>query len=356
MVLMCANLKVEREAPETAPGASSGKSGFIAPIPIPIPAHPRVCWLSKVSASSYDAGNGIDEINRPAIAVAGAFPGSPSEGSLMRAYTIPTIVFVAVVAAASFPIDANAKYWRLAFGAATTAAGEQITTRSSYTSDFSSRERSDFSFGQGVSIDGAVGIEVGERVGLELAVGYLHGSATRSDSTSSSSGSTSVSWVEQSGRALRFTPAVVVGGRLGKMTVQARIGAIVAVPWVLLHDEDTTDNATTVIEAELSGGVALGFCGAAGLLIPVSSNLSVLAEVTYQGMSYQPETGTLTSYTEDGVDKLGELTTRKKETTFSDSISSSYNTPPQEGVPDVGPSIRAPFSSVGLSVGLQMQF
>ena len=60
------------------------------------------------------------------------------------------------------PIDAPAVevYARLGAGAAMSAAGEHITVKSSYSKEFSSSERAEFSLGKGLGVDAAVGLQL----------------------------------------------------------------------------------------------------------------------------------------------------------------------------------------------------
>ena len=155
---------------------------------------------------------------------------------------------------------------------------------------------------------------------------------------------------------VRVQPAVVIRSSPAGTALFARVGVVLGFASALVHEQDTEKGVTTVTEAELAGGIALGFTGAVGAEFAISERLPLVAEAACTGMSFRPATAKLTLRTENGVDKLGTMTTRQKETEFQDSVFSSKGAPANDGAPKQSGAIRIPFSSVGLGLGLKVRF
>lgn len=265
---------------------------------------------------------------------------------------------IVLVAAAPQEARAGDIYLRFAVTGAMSAAGDQTTIKSTYNSQLSSRDSTDFSFGRGVSIDGAIGVALADHVALEVAAGYLYGVPLTVNKASAytSSGSTTVSLEEDSGRMIRLVPAVVLNATVGSLLVYTRVGAAIGLPRVLVAEEETTNGVTTITEMEASGGLAFGFHAAAGVEFPLTQGLALMLEINHIGMSYKPQKASLVKQTENGVDTLGTLTTFDKEVVFTDSYTHAANEQPSKASPKEASSVRLPFSNVGFALGLQLAF
>ena len=246
-------------------------------------------------------------------------------------------------------------YLKFGGSAATAVAGEMITVRSTSTDSLDSTDRAFYSVGQGVSADGAVGFVIAEHFALELGVGYLYGLNTVA-TYDGSFGSASYHWTDTvSGSLLRFTPAIVVSTELGAFSPYSRFGVVLGIARATHRSDDLDSGTTTVRESEFTGGLAVGLSGACGLDFAVSDRWSLFAELSFMAMSYSPTDGRVTVSTENGVDKLGTMTTREKEVEFRDSRVENTSSQPSEGMPDQSSSISIPFSNVGFGVGLKFR-
>lgn len=258
----------------------------------------------------------------------------------------------------AMPVDAAASdvYARIAATGAASAAGEHMTVKSTYSDSLSSTERAEYSLGKGLSLDAAVGVALSPGISGEVSVGYLYGLETLSESSMTLSGSTSINKDSVSGRMLRLQPAIAIRSQLAKTTVYGRFGVLLGLATALTHEEETEAGVVTVAEAELTGGFALGFTGAVGVELAVGDRVDLFAEAAYVGVSYQPTSASLVKYTENGADKLGSLTTRKKETEFQDSVTTDTSAQPNEGAAKLSPMVRIPFSNVGVGLGVKFRF
>ncbi len=113
---------------------------------------------------------------------------------------------------------------------------------------------------------------------------------------------------------------------------------------------NTTDQITTYS----GGGLQVGFHGALGLSYTVTNMLSIFGEITTTLQNWVPAEGLVTTYNVNGVDQLNQLPTYQKQTNYVSS--GSFNNTYKPGSPDQEPQIHLPFSSVGITIGVIINF
>lgn len=221
------------------------------------------------------------------------------------------------------------------------------------------------SYGQGASMGLDIGFAFNEYISAELGISYLFGTPMKVtsyyewDSQTYDRASTMMT-----ARMLRLTPSAVL--TIGKKRFRPYMKAGLAIG-VLGHIEYETDRLivresypvpygyrSTIRHVwEFSGGVALGFSGAAGVRFNLNERFTFFAELPIIIQSYAPTEGRLTEYIQDGFDRLPTTSASIKEIRFVDELSGEA---PIAEVPSEKLTIWHPFSSVGLSVGVQFCF
>jgi opacity protein-like surface antigen len=205
--------------------------------------------------------------------------------------------------------------------------------------------------GGGFNVNAAFGYKFSDYIGLELGVNEFIGLTKKMNRTDP----TSTMEVKMSGMMLQLVPAVLITPNLEKVNPYARLGMIVGVlPSITIKNSDnsTTGGTSTDVETKmkLSGGVALGFTAAGGVMFNLSDNLSLYGELVYNGITYAPSKGVYKTYTVNGTDRLGDMTTKEKEIDFVKKYDANEEIP--DGSPSKEAKVSFQFSDVLLNVGV----
>ena len=209
--------------------------------------------------------------------------------------------------------------------------------------------------GTGFHLNIAAGYYVNKNIAVELGVKDFWGTNIKSTYTTSGEGGTLTDILRLRGMMVMVTPAVVLTTEMGKWDPYARFGMPIGiVPRVYEKQEQTGGNNTTIYEGVYKGGIPIGFNAALGVRYNISDNLDVYGEVNCNGINYSPKKYILKTYTENGVDELGTLSTYQKEVQFVRKYDDFENIPQDEPRKQLKETF--PFSNVELSVGINMRF
>jgi len=159
-----------------------------------------------------------------------------------------------------------------------------------------------------------------------------------------------------SSKMLRVIPAIVIASGLEGFNPYARVGLVVGAGSILYEFEDNDQGDVSVAKMKLNGGIALGLNAAIGAIFSLNDNLSLFGEIDMYNLSYAPTKGELTEATYNGTDVLPNMTTSDKEIEFVDSYTYNYNSPPPDSQPSQALKQKLPFGSVGINVGLRIDF
>ena len=238
-------------------------------------------------------------------------------------------------------------------GSATNYTSTQSGSSTSFT-----EESVKVSYGKGVNFGLSAGYFFSDNFGFELGLDYLMGGKVVD--LSKYEGTTPpypYTWTTTtSASMLRIMPVFVIKASGNSISPYAKFGLTVGSGKINGKEELAGSNGTGFTEYEFTGGMAIGFNAAFGVDISISDKMSLFGEMRYIGLNYAPSKGTLLKYEEDGVDKMGEQTTRDKEIEFKDKLSGSSGTPSDPNKPDEMLKFGNPFSSIGLNVGLKFNF
>ena len=214
--------------------------------------------------------------------------------------------------------------------------------------------------GSGLPFVAAAGYYFGEHFGVELGVDYFLGFPNKIvDNTQGS-----ISTRKLSGDMLSLVPAFVMKFDAGKVKPYARLGIIIGV----LNSAKTvnvmsgTSSGAKLLPyfgsgdftAKDYGGIAIGAQAAVGAELPLNNLLSLFGEVNLNGISWSPAKGKYTKYSENGVDVLGNMTTRDKSWVYVKKLDLTETIPDSD--PEKYKKINYSFANVGLIVGVKINF
>ena len=215
------------------------------------------------------------------------------------------------------------------------------TQRIAATQNESSMEGIYGSFGEGPKSGASAGHMFSTNIGMELGLSYWPGKTFEWSTTDGPSRTSESAY----GSGFVITPAVVISSGMQTVTPYARVGLVLGL--LKVTDETTsseTNQPTQEYTFEETGGLAVGYSGAIGVVISTSGTVDFFAEVDLQSVTHSPSTIELTRYTVGGVDELYMVQ------------NTTYNT--EESIPiDSRNSVlamRNPFSSIGITVGMRI--
>jgi outer membrane protein W len=230
---------------------------------------------------------------------------------------------------------------------------------SSNTTTIDETEVIKFSFGKGINAGLSFGYMFNENIGAELGVQYLIGGKTKYTQTNTGGFSNSTTNGDVSAKMVQIKPSIVLATAIKNTTPYAKLGMVIGTSKMTSNETFTTTSGpsfTNTQTLELKGGIALGFTAAMGLNFSVSNNLSISGEVNMVNMQYTPQKGSLTKYTENGVDKLSTLSVNNKEFEFNKKYTRNSSVPTPSTSPSQRDAFSTPFSSIGINVGVKYNF
>jgi hypothetical protein len=202
-----------------------------------------------------------------------------------------------------------------------------------------------------------------DNVGFELGTSYLIGaSQTKLDGTEVKMGS-----AEAKSSGIRLAPQLVLKSGTG---LYSRVGLIIpvagktiatfeAMPEAISLPDGTVIMGTKDGTQEFKGVFSIGVIGAIGYNYALSDKLDIFAEAEYIGLSIKSGTAELTEFSlkmPDGTEvaTLSDLSYSKKYTEFVDELKATDNTDTKKATKELRQ--EAPFSSIGLNIGIVMKF
>lgn len=214
------------------------------------------------------------------------------------------------------------------------------------------------SYGQGMNTTLKLGFMFNDNMGIEFDASYLLGATQTIDKSTDY-------LMEAKSNGLRIMPQLVYKLDNG---FYGRFGMIIPVMGKTVrtekHDKFQVGPTTYVVketEMESRGEFSIGFAGAIGYSFELSDNMSLFGEIEYIGLSIKSGEAEVTKFELDNKDQLANLKTGQIEYIFLDEVdNSSDNTPLNPNYDLDKPTAllgqRAPFSSIGLNVGITMSF
>ena len=186
-------------------------------------------------------------------------------------------------------------------------------------------------FGKGVSISGALGYNFSTYLAGELDLIYKL-PVEFEETLQAVSSYTARNTI--TGSFFGFAPSFVINVPLDKVKPFMKLGLLIALPST---EYEITDSEGNKVKGVFKGGVDFGLTGAAGILIPISDQISITAEIDFVSFDWKPDEVEVTD-----TDGNTEVIKLENEYTSTDENRD-------------GP-VFIPFSNVGLNVGAQIGF
>jgi opacity protein-like surface antigen len=186
-------------------------------------------------------------------------------------------------------------------------------------------------FGKGINILGALGYNFSSYLAGELGFNYklpVEFEQTLQAVSSYTARNTIT------GSFFGFAPSFVISVPLNNVKPFMKLGLLVALP---ATEYEITDSEGNKAKGVFKSGVDFGLTGAAGILIPVSDQISINAEIDFVSFDWKPDEVEVTD-----TDGNTEVIKLENEYTSTDENRD-------------GP-VFIPFSNLGLNIGIQIGF
>ncbi|WP_394760169.1 outer membrane beta-barrel protein [Flavobacterium sp.] len=214
----------------------------------------------------------------------------------------------------------------------------------------SSNENVKLSLGKGLNFGGTIGYQFHKNIGAEIGINYLISDKTTGSSKyiDGSNYNTSLST-----KMFQIKPTVVLSTDFEKINPYVKIGAIIGLGKIYMEGFGLDVTDTYYDKTEMNGGIAMGVTASFGLNYNIHKNFDIFSEASLNALNYTPKKGTLTAYTENGIDKLPTIPVRGKEYVYVDTTSYTSGGPIDDSKPRETMSTKYPFSSIGINIGIR---
>ncbi|WP_394759392.1 outer membrane beta-barrel protein [Flavobacterium sp.] len=214
------------------------------------------------------------------------------------------------------------------------------------------------SLGKGLNFSGQFGYMFNKNVGAEIGVGYLIGSETTATNSDINSFNSNTSTNTLKANQIQIKPTLVIAAGFEKINPYAKIGLVMGMSKTMYTNNEIDTNSfgtdITYMEAEMTGGLMLGFRASAGLNYALNDKISLFAELTSINGKIKPTKGEITTYTENGVNVLPDFTYNDSHFEFIDEGTFTGPEPDSVAQKALRPNFSA--SSLGLNFGVAFHF
>lgn len=253
---------------------------------------------------------------------------------MSRTIALFCLILAATVAAAQdFYVAVNGAY---GLGAGTQLLNTNVVatgTASTYEGVFGS-------LGEGAKFGVSGGYMFTNHFAAELGVSYWLGKKIGSTYTSP----TSTASYDLSGTGFLAVPSLVFLSNLKPVNPYGKFGLIVGFLKSKQEVSSRDAGGTSEYTIDETGGPAIGFAGALGVIVPTGGAVDFFAEVGLHSLTYSPSKAELTKYTVNGQDRLPSVAHPSYD--FKESFTNTTQ--------NVNMAVRRPFSSIGFSAGVRL--
>lgn len=210
------------------------------------------------------------------------------------------------------------------------------------------------SLGQGFALGGNVGYMFNKHIGTEIGITYLWGKTFEARKHSEMSNEK----YTLSSSMFRFSPSIILQAGFENINPYAKFGLVFGVGKVIYTYDDYFIPQTN--ETKYYGGMAFGINAAIGAIFKLNDRFSLFGEINTINMSYSPTKSEITEASENGQDILPNLSVYNKEVEYFDNyVKKKYD--PEHPEPDYNQprqemKFKLPFGSLGLNIGLKINF
>jgi hypothetical protein len=200
----------------------------------------------------------------------------------------------------------------------------------------------------------AGGYSLNSNLGTELGLGYFSGFKNEVEYDK---GQTNESKINLTGQMYQVIPALVYSVNISHVHPYLRAGLILGMPQYTIEFQNSFKNfngGNSEYEQKnlYSGGLAIGVQGGLGCNFPITDQIGIFAEATFNNITYAPEKAVVEVETIDGADQLKNKTVSQKEYVFKSRIDPAANQSPDQ--PAANPLTSMPFGSFTLNFGIKI--
>lgn len=157
-------------------------------------------------------------------------------------------------------------------------------------------------------------------------------------------------------------PSLKIQAPLTKITPYVKAGIVIGVGTKIKTEQQSVSSSgygnvvNYSIKTEYNGGLPFGFSGAFGGNYKLNKKFSIFGEFNFISQNWAPRHRKMTSYVYNGTDVLNNLLPYQRETDYVDNYTEKNVNGNPEDPYTASKELKSyhPFSSWGISVGLQM--
>ncbi|NVO01282.1 MAG: outer membrane beta-barrel protein [Bacteroidetes bacterium] len=218
------------------------------------------------------------------------------------------------------------------------------------------------SLGKGLNFAGTIGAMFNKNVGAELGINYLIGGKTTCKDEYNYTGNLIIPSYTRttenifSANMLKINPSILVTSGSKEIDPYAKFGIVLGFGSATSERTETYSSGDINESAfKYSGGMSIGITSAFGVNFNLNKNMAIFGELNMTNLSYAPKKGIYLKYSENGVDQLATMTTIEKEVEYVDSYTYDSSVAANVTQPDKQTSIKLPFSSLGINLGIKIK-
>lgn len=205
-----------------------------------------------------------------------------------------------------------------------------------------------YSFGKGINVGINIGYMFNRNMGIELGADYLLGGKNNFKIKNEDN----LSETSIHAKMIQLRPAMRIAAGKDKINPYAKVGLVIGIGGTIdseLEITDGTDKTNAIFVKDQ--GVAFGFTGAGGVEFGVNEKISIFSEISFTGLSFNPQKGKITKAEFNGVDQLPGIDVRRKE---YDYVKNADLSAEDADKPQQLPQTSQNFNSMGVNIGLKI--
>ena len=162
--------------------------------------------------------------------------------------------------------------------------------------------------GKGIYYYAALGYQYNKNIGFGLGLEYFSGFQQNMYYDSQD-------WETESGTIFQMVPSITYSCALGRLRPYIRAGMNIGFPEIHISEAYAYDQ--TIIKFRLHGGASIGLQSAVGITFPITKEIRLFAEASFNANSFSPGKQSIIYYTVHGTDTLPYLPVASKEAVFA---------------------------------------
>jgi hypothetical protein len=281
------------------------------------------------------------------------------------------IFIVGIVLANAMTVYSQSSYVRLNVGYGMPVGSQQLGTNFYYNGTDQgstvSLEGEYGSYGSGVYLNAAYGLNLNGILGLDFEVGYQMGKEYKYGYYDTYEGSDYSEYYSlifaRKVSGLTFAPSITFTSNEGTVAPYTRIGPVFGMfkanHTIEMNDAEFEDginiySSKMVIDVEYTGGISIGVKGTLGVLFNPSGKIQFFTEASFVNMHYSPQEGKIIRAIQDGEDISDDIPSEFKQFKFKDKMSDEDFSEGYEAGVGNQLKLRMPLNALTLQAGIRI--